>query len=266
MHDIKRVIQVNVSFTRLWDGHIDHFTRNGLNPEIVFDARALERFSRADFSTVAEALRKNALTVTFHAPFVDLSAGSSDPAVRDVTRRRFEELLALVPLFRPVTVVAHAGYDWKRHEYFRDEWLANSLAFWSWLSDGLNREGSRLMLENVYEQGPAEIRVLFEQLSSRRVGLCLDCGHLTVFGGAPLGEWLESLGGFIGQLHLHDNLGQKDDHLALGAGRIDFKALFAFLTSNHPSPPVVTLETHHDQDLEPSLEYLKRIWPWPVSL
>ena len=136
MHDIKRVIQVNVSFTRLWDGRIDHFTRNGLNPEIVFDARALERFSRDDFSAVAEALRKNALTVTFHAPFVDLSAGSSDPAVRDVTRRRFEELLALVPLFRPVTVVAHAGYDWKRYEYFRDEWLANSLEFWSWLSDG----------------------------------------------------------------------------------------------------------------------------------
>ena len=65
MHDIKRVIQVNVSFTRLWDGRVDHFTRNGLNPEIVFDARALERFSRADFSAVAEALRKNALTVTF---------------------------------------------------------------------------------------------------------------------------------------------------------------------------------------------------------
>lgn len=262
MHDIKRVIQVNVSFTRLWDGRIDHFTRNGLNPEIVFDARALERFSRADFSAVAEALRKNALTVTFHAPFVDLSAGSSDPAVRDVTRRRFEELLALVPLFRPVTVVAHAGYDWKRHEYFRDEWLANSLAFWSWLSDALNREGSRLMLENVYEQGPAEIRVLFEQLSSRRVGLCLDCGHLTVFGAAPLGEWLESLGGFIGQLHLHDNLGEKDDHLALGRGRIDFSRLFAYLKAERTQPPVVTLEAHQPDDVWESLECLERLWPW----
>lgn len=262
MHDIKRMIQVNVSFTRLWDGRIDHFTRNGINPEIVFDARALERFSQADFSAVAEALRKNALTVTFHAPFVDLSAGSSDPAVRDVTRRRFEELLALVPLFRPVTVVAHAGYDWKRYEYFRDEWLANSLEFWSWLSDALNREGSRLMLENVYEQGPAEIRVLFEQLSSRRVGLCLDCGHLTVFGGAPLQEWLESLGGFIGQLHLHDNLGEKDDHLPMGRGRIDFSRLFAYLKAERTQPPVMTLEAHQTDDVWESLECLERLWPW----
>jgi sugar phosphate isomerase/epimerase len=108
-------------------------------------------------------------------------------------------------------------------------------------------------------------RVLLEQLSSRRVGLCLDCGHLTVFGGAPLAEWLASLGGFIGQLHLHDNLGQKDDHLALGAGRIDFTTLFTFLASNRPCPPVVTLETHQEQDLAPSLAYLKRIWPWPAS-
>jgi sugar phosphate isomerase/epimerase len=263
MHDIKRMIQVNVSFSRLWDGRIDYFTRNGLNPEIVFDARALERFSRADFSAVAETLRKSALTVTFHAPFVDLSAGSSDPAVREVTRRRFEELLALVPLFRPVTVVAHAGYDWKRYEYFRDEWLANSLEFWSWLSDALSREGSRLMLENVYEQGPEEIRVLFEQLSSRRVGLCLDCGHLTVFGGAPLAEWLASLGGFIGQLHLHDNLGKKDDHLPMGRGRIDFSRLFAYLKAERTQPPVMTLEVHSpDDDMRESLECLERLWPW----
>jgi hypothetical protein len=107
MHDIKRMIQVNVSFTRLWDGRMDHFTRNSLNPEIVFDARALERFSLADFSAVAEALRKNALTVTFHAPFVDLSAGSSDPAVRDVTRRRW----GCWRWSRCSAVNRHAGYD-----------------------------------------------------------------------------------------------------------------------------------------------------------
>jgi sugar phosphate isomerase/epimerase len=140
--------------------------------------------------------------------------------------------------------------------------LANSLEFWSWLSDALNREGSRLMLENVYERGPAEIRVLFEQLSSRRVGLCLDCGHLTVFGGAPLQEWLESLGGFIGQLHLHDNLGEKDDHLALGRGRIDFSRLFAYLKAERTQPPVVTLEAHQPDDVWESLECLERLWPW----
>ena len=112
-------------------------------------------------------------------------------------------------------------------------------------------------------EGPEEIRVLFEQLSSRRVGLCLDCGHLTVFGGAPLAEWLASLGGFIGQLHLHDNLGKKDDHLPMGRGRIDFSRLFAYLKAERTQPPVMSLEVHSpDDDMRESLECLERLWPW----
>lgn len=63
MHDIKRQSQVNVSFTRLWDGRIDHFTRNGLNPEMGFDARALERFSQADLSAVMVGQQSRVLVV-----------------------------------------------------------------------------------------------------------------------------------------------------------------------------------------------------------
>ncbi len=124
------------------------------------------------------------------------------------------------------------------------------------------REGARLMLENVYEEHPSEMQVLFERLRPQRVGLCLDCGHLTAFGRAPLSAWLETLGGFIGHLHLHDNQGRKDDHLALGKGRIDFAQLFAFLGSQRATPPVLTLEIHQAEDLEPSLAHLERLWPW----
>jgi sugar phosphate isomerase/epimerase len=262
MIDLKRRVQVNVPFTMLWDTYLSHCTQNLLNPEIGIDAEALDRFSLEDFRSVAETLQRHALTVTFHAPFVGLCPGSTDPAVRAVARRRFEEMLRLVPIFKPVTVVAHSGYDWRRHEYFREAWVANSIEFWSWTAEALGREGAHLMLENVYEERPAEMQVLFERLRPLKVGLCLDCGHLTAFGRAPLSEWLESLGGFIGQIHLHDNLGQKDDHLALGKGRIDFSQLFAFLKARHPAPPVLTLEIHQPEDLEPSLGHLAELWPW----
>ena len=262
MSNLRGLVQVSTTFTLLREGQLDHFTRHGLNPEIGIDAGAIERYSPGDFADVADALQRHGLTVTLHAPFVDLSAGSTDPAIRAVTRRRFEELLELVPVFRPRTVVAHAGYDWQRYEYFRKTWLDHCTGFWSEMADRLNRAGCRLMLENVYEHGPGEILELFERLRGHGVGLCLDCGHLTAFGRAPLQEWLQVLGGFSGQLHLHDNGGEKDDHLAMGQGRIDFRPLFAYLEAHRSQPPVVTMEVHRPEDIWPSLEYLQTLWPW----
>ncbi|MCU0559871.1 MAG: sugar phosphate isomerase/epimerase [Desulfobacterales bacterium] len=266
MNDLKRRVQVCVPFARLRAELLGHFTANRLNPEIGIDAPALERFSFEDFAAVADVLHRHGLTVTLHAPFVDLSAGSTDPAIRAVTRRRFAEILRLVPLFTPRTVVAHAGYDWQRHEYFRKAWMDNSVDFWTEVAQGLNRSGSRLMLENVYEHGPGELRELFERLQPCRVGLCLDCGHLTAFGRAPFSEWLNVLGPFIGQVHLHDNHGKKDDHLPLGRGMIDFSALFDYLKAARSRPPVMTLEIHGTDDLATSLACLERLWPWTEPL
>ncbi|MCU0539253.1 MAG: sugar phosphate isomerase/epimerase [Desulfobacterales bacterium] len=262
--DIRGRVQVCVPFSRLREELLPHFAAHRLNPEIGIDAPALERFALEDFAAVAEVLREHRLTVTLHAPFVDLSAGSTDPAIRAVTRRRFEEILRLVPLFAPLTVVAHAGYQWQRYGYFRKSWIELSTAFWTEIAERLNRAGSRLMLENVYEEDPAEIRELFERLHPAGVGLCLDCGHLTAFGKAPLGEWIEALGAFIGQLHLHDNRGQKDDHLPLGRGVIDFPRLFDYLKTA-PQRPVMTLEIHEPDGLWASLAYLERLWPWPEA-
>jgi sugar phosphate isomerase/epimerase len=260
--EIKRRIQVHVPFSGLREGLLEHFTRLGLNPEIAFDARALDRFSPADCAPVAEVLRARGLSVSLHAPFMDLSAGSSDPEIRAVARRRFEQLARRVPLFAPLTVVAHAGYDWKRYGYSRPAWIDASVEFWSRTAEALNGAGTRLVLENVYERGPAEIGELLERLRPWNVGLCLDLGHLTAFGRAPLGEWLDSLGDSIVQLHLHDNRGDQDAHMAMGAGRIDFAGLFAFLKARRDTPPLATLEVHRLEDLEPSLGYLCGVWPW----
>jgi len=262
MSDLRRLVQVGVPFTMLRESLLDHFIRHGLNPEIGIDAEAIERYAPRDFEDVADRLHRQGLAVTLHAPFVDLSAGSTDPAIRAVTRRRFDELMELVPLFRPRTVVAHAGYDWQRYEYFRNIWLDHSVRFWGEVAQRLNRSGSRLVLENVYEHRPDEILELFERLHTQNVGLCLDCGHLTAFGRAPLEEWLDVLGPFIGQLHLHDNGGKKDDHLAMGRGLIDFRPLFAYLQTHPIRPPVVTMEVHRYDDIWASLEFLERLWPW----
>jgi sugar phosphate isomerase/epimerase len=265
MKTIKQLIekvQINIPFTMLHDSYLDAFIDHGLNPEIGLDAVALDHFTNSDFKRIAKEFHKKSKTVTLHGPFIDLSAGSPDQAVRRVTRQRLEQVIELVPLFKPRSVVCHAGYDTRRYGYFKEAWSKYSLELWSWMAGRLAEHGTRLMLENVYEDGPQDILFLFENLKNQKVGFCLDAGHASAFGRSRLEVWLDTLGPCLGQLHLHDNQGNWDEHLALGSGNIELDVLFEYLKKKKNTPPIVTLEPHEEEALWPSLEYLTAAWPW----
>jgi sugar phosphate isomerase/epimerase len=252
-------VQVNIPFAMLYKSHLDRFVSNKLNPEIGLDAFSLDEYSSSDFQHIAAQLHENALSVTLHAPFIDMSPGSPDTLIREATRRRFEQVLRLVPVFRAKTVVCHANYEAKRYSFIREIWIENSLKTWKWLGKNIKDAGAGLMLENVYERGPEDMRILFENLEEYGVGLCMDIGHQTVFSRTPLEKWLESLGEYIGQVHLHDNFGKQDEHLAPGKGSINFSPLFDYLNKRKKAFPVMTLEPHKEEDLQPAFEYLAKI-------
>lgn len=259
---ILRRIHVNVPFCMLAENYLEFVLEHRINPEIGLDARALDTVDLSVFSKCAETLSENTAAVTFHGPFADLSPGSADPEIRAASRRRFEQVLRLVPLFRPKTVVCHAGYEVFRYGYMKNEWIDNSLKMWLWLSRRLAAAGALLVLENVFESSPNDLLPLFEVLGAEGVGFCLDVGHCSAFSRTPLETWLHVLGPFLHQLHLHDNHGDADSHLPLGRGSIDFDALFEYLGQGEGMRPLITLEPHVDEDLWPSLSYLEAHWPW----
>ena len=262
MKAIKPKVQISIPFNMLHDTYLDRFLAEGLNPEIAIEAVSLDRFKHNDFVRIADEFHKRSLRITLHGPFADLAAGSADKAVRTITRKRFEQMLELVPVFRPHSVVCHAGYDWRRYGYNPAGWYKRSLKQWKWLAKRLKKAGSRLMLENVYESEPEEMLPLLEPLSDFGVGFCFDAGHQVSFGQSTLEHWCRTTAPFLGQLHLHDNFGTGDDHLGLGQGVIDFKKLFRLVKRLTPQQPLVTLEIHNEEEIMPSLEYLERLWVW----
>lgn len=261
-NDLTDQIQINIPYRMLKEGYLDKFIEYGLNPEIGFDAGALDTVSISEANAIAEQFHGAGRTITFHGPFMDLSPGSPDSNIQTISRQRFDQLASLVPVFKPKTVVCHTGYDHKRYWPIREQWIENSLKIWAPLAATFKREGARLMLENVYEKTPLEILPLIELLKPHDVGFCLDIGHQAVFGTVSLDQWVQSMAGYLQQLHLHDNNGDQDDHWALGQGTINIKRLLKGLVSRKIHPLAVTLEPHREEDLKPSLEYLEPIWPW----
>ena len=63
---------------------------------------------------------------------------------------------------------------------------------------------------------------------------------------------------WLGHLHLHDNTGSLDSHLAIGRGDFDFEALFSYLSANNIGP-LITLEPHSEDDLWASLKALREM-------
>ena len=257
---LKRV-QVNAPYRQLVDQYLGLFLEYEINPEIGFDAIALDRFSEEAIGEVARLITEHGRTVTFHGPFMDLAPGSLDKHIREVTARRLQRTMELVPLFNAQSVVFHAGYDERRYHAHRQEWLSGSLTTWEPVVRRAEEMGVPIHLENVYEQTPEMILALIEAISSENVGFCLDVGHMNTFGNTPLLGWLDSLGPHLREIHLHDNDGHTDAHGPIGSGTAPFEELFQYL-SDERMRPLVTLEPHEEETFWKSLKTLAELWPW----
>ncbi len=114
MRNIIDKVQVNIPFEMLMASYLDLFLDLGLNPEIGIDGAVLETYTYDDFKRVADIFHENGRSITVHGPFMDLNPVSVDPGIRDLSLRRFDQLLKIISAINPETVVGHAGYDEKR--------------------------------------------------------------------------------------------------------------------------------------------------------
>jgi len=254
-------VQINVPFTLLWERYLPLFLEKRLNPEIGLDGPSLDRFSHREFAQVADRLHRAGLRITVHAPFQDLLPGALDRHILQATRTRLQEAFDLLEIFQPQSIVCHAGFEARHYTGVEDRWLDHSVATWEALAPRAARFGTLVTLENVYETEPDLIRRLFSRLSGLNIRFCLDVGHLQAFGGGDFPAWLAAVGDLVGQLHLHDNHGDRDEHLALGQGIVPVAQVLAACAAQG-QPPIITLEPHQENSLEPSLQYLAGIWPW----
>jgi sugar phosphate isomerase/epimerase len=255
--EIIRRVQICIPFRLLKEKYLPLVLKNRINPEIGINAAVIDEHSKKDFSEIATLLKQEGLTITLHGPFYDLVPGGIDKKILRATRERLKETFDLIPVFEPLSIVCHTGYDRKRYNEVQDVWLEAALETWTPLIQGLRGTQTTLMIENVYERTPKMLLRLLTGLDMDKVGFCFDTGHMSAFSETNMEGWLKALGLRIRELHLHDNDGIRDDHLAIGAGTIDFESLFDFVEKNRLTP-IMTLEAHREKWLWQSLQVLSR--------
>ncbi len=250
---------VNAPFTRLTeDDLLRTFIDHKIQPEIGLEGNFLYDTKVDDYENLSRLLKDAGLKCTLHAPFYDLSPGALDRGVRLASLNKLRLAFELIEIFEPVAIVCHVGFENNKHLFKQEEWLENSLATWQELLSIAAKSSTPMMLENTYETEPEPLVKVLKALDSPHARFCLDVGHVLSFAKNSWGDWLPAMSPWLGQLHLHDNKGDMDNHLAIGQGNFDFAGLFSYLNTNNIKP-IITLEPHQKEGLWQSLAALDKM-------
>jgi len=237
-------LQVNIPLSYLQNSlYLDLFKRYQLNPEIGFDAKILDS---KGLSLLLKNIKKTFDTysprITLHAPFMDLSIGSPDAKIRNISIDRIISALNTAAFLNPESIVIHPYYSHSIHGNIFNEWLNNCLNSLQGLLNRCNELGIKLLIENTFETKPFVFLELMQTIKG--LGFCLDIGHMNVWSEIPFDIWIDNLAEFIDEIHLHDNYGKNDEHLALGEGNIDWLKILKSVSKKLNRMPILTLEPH----------------------
>lgn len=127
------------------------------------------------------------------------------------------------------------------------------------LSKEASDRGLSLLVEN-FNAGSFSIREFKLLFSELDIGMTLDVGHASTADGEGVENYLAQFKKRISHVHLHDNDRRSDQHLPLGAGKIDILRAVKELKTFYDG--TITLEVHsQDREyLKISREKLEIMW------
>ena len=248
-------IHAHVPFRKL-NRYFESIVNSNINIELYISANDLDNTSTEPFKEWGRIFRDKGIKLTLHAPYTDLSPGGADGKVRRASFERMIQLVDTAKILMPDIITVHPGFDHWRNDHNLNQWLNNSSLFWKEILKYSADSNFKFALENIFERTPETLLKLIENIASPKFGFCFDTGHFNLFSKCPLEEWLERLGDYLYETHLHDNIGEKDSHSPIGEGTFPFPLYFELL-SNISNHPVLTFEAHSEEGVFKSINYFK---------
>ena len=205
---------------------------------------------------VAEIAGSTSLFLSVHAPYSDLNLASLNyPIWRESVRQILTCIDRTAELTDRVTV--HPGYLSPVGKLLPDRTWALQKSALSEIGAFAEDRGVRVFLENmgglkeVLCRFPEEILGMIDGV--RGVGFTLDVGHAHTVG--KVREFLRVLSS-ANHLHIHDNYGTADEHLALGDGTIPWDDVGKAVARDYRG--IVVVEGRSLDEAEKSLSVFRR--------
>lgn len=124
------------------------------------------------------------------------------------------------------------------------------------LSIFAKHRGVTIVLENTPDElgSPESLQQFLKETHLNDLKLCFDAGHANVYGN--IATAFEIMRERVVTTHIHDNHGEKDEHLLPYDGTIDWDALLGMISGAPQELPIV-LELKEGANGEPALEQIR---------
>lgn len=194
---------------------------------------------------------------TMHGAFFDIVPFSWDNGIRRHSVYRMRQSVEIASELGCRAVVFHTGLvpGLVGSDKYRGNWLKS---MGETVRQLLNEsEGVEIYMENMFDETPDELRDLAIELQDeKRFGLCLDVAHVMLTKCGPQ-RWFQELAPYIRHFHLNDNHLERDEHLPMGEGSIDWKYLFRLIEENGLNCASALLEMNGLDQIRKSLDFVK---------
>lgn len=164
--------------------------------------------------------------LVLHGPFLDLNPMAFDSHILKVTRMRYEQAYAAARELGAKKIIYHTCFH--PEIYFLTGWAERvSQFFLEFLEE--KKDGIEIVMENVFDREWKPILEVAKKVNHPSFHLCLDVGHAHCYSKIPVTTWAKEMASHITHVHLHDNLADRDAHLALGSGSLPLAETLALL-------------------------------------
>ncbi|MCL5773391.1 MAG: sugar phosphate isomerase/epimerase [Firmicutes bacterium] len=172
---------------------------------------------------------------SIHAPVISLA--DKNPGFRHESVKQVIETVKLAQELECAYVTIHPGYLFPGMQGWSP--MPNC---WQWTVEAFKeitaeaeKSGVILGIENVKGQigsSPEEMIELLREINSPNAKITFDISHANMEKDSRIERFIELMPSEMIQMHLSDNMGEKDSHFPLGHGNIDFKTHIKALVNN----------------------------------
>lgn len=217
--------------------------------EIIFDFPRNEN----DF----EILNSYDLNYSIHSPMADMNIASLNKNIRNASLDEIKKSIDFANSIDAETLVLHPGHMAFLNKDHKELGIENSHNSIVECRDYAEGSGLEICVENM-PKIPGflynDIYKLESKLKELNLPMTMDIGHAHTNGFKANEMSLDC----VKHIHLSDNNGRFDEHLALGDGTIDLKTVFdSFKKKNFNGTYLI--EVNEKEDILKSLDYIKNI-------
>jgi sugar phosphate isomerase/epimerase len=197
--------------------------------EIVNEGRQrLTPENQAEAKQIAETTD---LVITIHLPYSDLNLASMNQPIWEETVRQMKACLSLACDFARLAVV-HPGHLSPLGMQMPDAAWSQNVTGIRQICDHAADLDMKIAVENMVNmpallgRHPEEIAGILETVDRENVGFIFDVGHANTNGNV---ENFLKLKDIMIHAHMHDNHGERDEHLPIGNGTVPWNKVAAGL-------------------------------------